>query len=145
MTKDVLVSIAGLQFEAQEEEAIEMISAGDYYFRNGKHYVLYDELQTDSPEYASTVKCIIKMNNQQIEVIKKGPSAAHMIFELGQTHMTLYSTPYGDLMMGITTKSLTLTESEDLIKVNLTYALDVNYQFASDCTLSIEVKPRGRG
>ena len=44
MTKDVLLSISGLQFAARDEEdvePIEVITAGDYYKKNGKHYILY--------------------------------------------------------------------------------------------------------
>ena len=43
MTKDVLLSISGLQFAAQDEEdvePVEVITAGDYYKKNGKHYIL---------------------------------------------------------------------------------------------------------
>ena len=39
MTKDVLLSISGLQFAAQDEEdvePVEVITAGDYYKKNGK-------------------------------------------------------------------------------------------------------------
>ena len=48
MTKDVLVSISGLHTdvmqEAEEEnEAIEVVNPANYYFRNGKHYIVYDE------------------------------------------------------------------------------------------------------
>ena len=38
MTKDVLLSIKGLQIgENEQNDTIEVISPGDYYFRNGKH------------------------------------------------------------------------------------------------------------
>jgi uncharacterized beta-barrel protein YwiB (DUF1934 family) len=139
MTKEVLVSIAGLQYENEGDEAIEMISIGEYYFRNQKHYVIYDELLEGSENVTSTVKCTIKMTDKQIEVIKKGPAAVHMIFELGQNHMTYYATPYGDLMIGITTKAICLQESDDLIEAKLTYAIDMNYQFVSDRNLTIKI------
>lgn len=39
MTKDVLLSIKGLQIgENEQNDTIEVISPGDYYFRNGKHF-----------------------------------------------------------------------------------------------------------
>ena len=46
MTKDVLLCIQGLQFEeeAQNDEEldkIETICAGEYYYRNNAHYILY--------------------------------------------------------------------------------------------------------
>ncbi len=47
MTKDVLLSISGLQFAAKEEEdvePVEVITAGGYYKKNGKHYIMYDEV-----------------------------------------------------------------------------------------------------
>ena len=40
MTKDVLVSIKGMQFmgiEDEPDEPIEIITNGNYYFRNGSH------------------------------------------------------------------------------------------------------------
>ena len=82
------------------------------------------------------------MSAKQIEVIKKGPAAVHMIFELGQNHMTYYSTPYGDLMIGVTTNSIRLKETENLIEAQLTYALDMNYQFVSDCNLTIKISAK---
>jgi uncharacterized beta-barrel protein YwiB (DUF1934 family) len=139
MTKEVLVSIAGLQYEIEGEEAIEIISAGEYYFRNGKHYIIYDEMLEESESMTSVVKCTIKMTEKQIEVIKKGPASVHMIFELGQNHMTYYSTPFGDLMIGITTKTISIQEEEGLILAQLTYALDMNYQFVSDCNLTVKI------
>lgn len=143
MTKEVLVSIAGLQYEIEGDEAIEMISTGEYYYRNHKHYVIYDELLEESESITSTVKCTIKITEKQIEVIKKGPTAVHMMFELGQNHMTYYSTLFGDLMIGVTTKSIHLQESDDLIEAQLAYALDMNYQFVSNCNLTIKIKRKG--
>ena len=44
MTKDVIVSINGLQIARQNEESepIEVITAGDYYKKNDKNYIIYD-------------------------------------------------------------------------------------------------------
>ena len=143
MTKEVLVSIAGLQYEQEGEEAIELISAGEYYFRNGKHYVIYEELLEEQEGGATaTVKCTLKLSEKQVEVIKKGPTAVHMIFELDQNHMTYYSTPYGDLMIGITTNSIQMKENENTMEIEINYGLDMNFQFVSDCKLTIKIKPR---
>ena len=46
MTKDVLVKISGLQFaEDQDNGPVEIITTGNYYKKNGKHYILYDDVQ----------------------------------------------------------------------------------------------------
>ena len=50
MTKDVIVSISGLHMDMMstafkdEEDAIEVVTPANYYCRNGKHYILYDEV-----------------------------------------------------------------------------------------------------
>ena len=45
MTKDVLVTVKGLQsIEAGEPEEVEMVSRGDYYYKNGHHYIFFDEV-----------------------------------------------------------------------------------------------------
>jgi len=48
MTRDVLISIKGLHnvndtesSQAEEDDEVELISPGRYYFRNEKHYVEY--------------------------------------------------------------------------------------------------------
>ena len=49
MTKDVLISISGLQFAGGENsEPVEVITSGSYYKKNGRHYILYDEVAEDT-------------------------------------------------------------------------------------------------
>lgn len=44
MTKDVLLSIRGLQFEGENDASdLETITAAEYYKKNNHHYVIYDE------------------------------------------------------------------------------------------------------
>ena len=51
MTKDVLLSIKGLQIgENEQNDTIEVISPGDYYFRNGKHFFMYEEVMEGQKE-----------------------------------------------------------------------------------------------
>lgn len=53
MTKDVLVSISGMheeivavtpEVEEDENEAIEVVTPATYYLKNGKHYIVYEEV-----------------------------------------------------------------------------------------------------
>lgn len=40
MTKDVLITIRGVHTLDHEDNDVEMIVRGDYYQKNGKHYIL---------------------------------------------------------------------------------------------------------
>ncbi len=46
MTQEVLLTLKGLQFNQKEEDdgQIETVVVGDYYKRNGRHYVIYEEV-----------------------------------------------------------------------------------------------------
>ena len=53
MTKDVLVSISGKHIDIMNEPAqgfetgddsIEVVTPANYYCKNGKHYIIYDEV-----------------------------------------------------------------------------------------------------
>lgn len=142
MTKEVLISISGLQFDLNSEEPVEVISVGEYYERNGKHYVVYEELQMDDPASQEVTKNTIKISENQVDIKKKGISNVHMIFELNKKNITYYNTPYGDLLIGLYTTALKQSKSEEEIVIGLEYALDINSNHISDCSISIRITPR---
>ena len=44
MTRNVMISIRGLQFlEDETDDNIETVQQGEYIFRNGSHILLYEE------------------------------------------------------------------------------------------------------
>lgn len=136
MTKDVLITVSGLQFETQEDEAVEVISRGEYYFRNGKHFLVYDEPVGDEDENS---QCVIKISGRAVEVSKKGAINVHMLFEKDVSNMTYYTTPLGDMLIEITTHEIVWEEKEDSMYLKLTYALEMNYQHISECELTVQV------
>nr|WP_294484565.1 DUF1934 domain-containing protein [uncultured Anaerosporobacter sp.] len=139
MTKDVLVTIAGLQYELESEEPIEVITAGQYFCKNEKHYVLYDEILDESNEVC---KNRIKIGTDMVEILKSGASNVHMVFELGKKNLTYYNTPFGSLLIGIDTTKIVCSESEEAIELNIEYGLEVNYSHVSDCSITVKVTPK---
>ena len=125
MTKDVLLSISGLHYdvagvtEEDENEPIEVITPAAYYFKNGKHYVIYDEVVEGMP---GTIKNKIR------------------IAEDGKLEMTEYETPYGELLVGIHTKEMTVKSEEKIIDVHVNYELDVNGEMVADCNIEMNIK-----
>lgn len=145
MTKDVLISISGLHMgvndvENEDEEPIEVLSPGSYYFKNGKHYVFFEEVAEGVP---GVTKSQIKWQGEAyLEVSKKGISNMHMIFEKNKKNRCYYDTPYGQLNLGIYMTEMMVDEKEDDISIHATYSLDVNFEPISECTIRINIKPR---
>ena len=135
MNKEVIISISGLQLDAGTEEPIELMTTGDYYLKNGKHYVIYDELTDDS----QVVKNRLKISPKVVEVTKKGASSSHMVFERGKENLTYYDTPFGSLLLGINTSKIDLEEKEDSMALHIDYGLSINSDHVSDCSIDVSI------
>ncbi len=141
MTKDVLVTISGLQIMsmAEDSEPVEVITAGDYYKKNNKHYVIYDEV---TEGFDGTTKNIIKLQEDCVDITKRGITNVHMIFEKNKKNITCYQTPFGNLMLGIDAKNISIKEDEHDISVNVEYALELNYEHIADCTVKMAIQSK---
>lgn len=139
MTKDVLVDVSGLQVEIDSEEPIQLMTTGSYYLKNGKHYVLYDEMTEDS----QIVKNVLKFTGQKVELTKKGDGNSYMMFEAGKENLSYYDTPFGSLLLGITTSKIDFTEEEDSLKLHIDYGLSINSDHVSDCVIDVSIRSTG--
>lgn len=145
MTKEVFIRIVGFQnpvgeVEDKDNEPIEVVHTGTYYYKNGKHYVFYEEA---TEGIKGITKAQIRwQENGILEVIKKGIANSHMIFEKNQRHTCDYQTPFGSLDLGILTKRMSCKEQENILEVAAEYNMDVNWDPVAECMIRIHVTPR---
>ena len=140
MTKEILLSIKGLQFlEDNNEDEIEVITTGTYFQKDGRHYIKYDEVMEG---LEGKIQNLIKINGKSMEVTKRGLSNVHMVFEENKKNVTYYDTPFGNLLVGIAATNIDLNESKDIIDVKVDYALEVNYEHLADCTISMNIQAK---
>lgn len=139
MTKDVLVAISGLQFDTQDNEAVEVITPGEYFLKGSKHYVLYEDVLEEDH---SVTKNTLKISENQIDILRKGAVSVHMTFEENKNNITYYNTPFGQLLVGINTYKIQKKIEENQIEIIINYGLDVNYSHVSDCEIKIHVKEK---
>ncbi|PWJ50306.1 DUF1934 domain-containing protein [Faecalicatena contorta] len=147
MTKDVLVSISGLHMDTLsgmlngDEEAIEVLTPGNYYCKNGKHYVIYDEVMEGMH---GTIKNRIKITGtDSVEIMKTGLSNTHMVFEKNKKNITYYQTPFGQMLIGVKTRNMEINVTEENIDVSVDYELDINYEPLADCKIKMEIYAKG--
>ena len=137
MTKDVLITIRGVHTLDHEDNDVEMIVRGDYYQKNGKHYILYEEILEGAEE---RVKNVIKISPSSMDIIKKGVTNSRMLFEKNKKNLSCYSTPVGNLVIGIQANHFYVEEQENSIKVNVDSSQDINYEHMSDCRICVDVQ-----
>ena len=141
MEKDVLIHVRGLQMTdpGAGDEPIEIVVPGQYYYRNGSHYLRYEEMFED---FSQPTVNYIKMSPKGMEVQKKGLVNVSMVFEQGKKNMTYYTTPFGTFQMGIAATGLELSATEECIDMKVDYALDMNEEHVADCYLTVRAQPR---
>lgn len=150
MTKEVLVSISGkhigiISDPAAGHEAgddnIEVVTPASYYCKNGKHYIIYEEVLEGM---AGTIRNRIKITGtDSIEIMKSGASNSHMIFEKNRKNQTYYRTPYGQMLIGVNTKNMEVRVDDNNINVRLDYELDVNHEPLADCEIKMNIMSKG--
>lgn len=138
MTREVLIRISGLQMMASEDEAddVEMITKGDYFQKNGKHYIIYDEVMDG---FEGNIRNTVKISPEVLDIRKQGVANAHMVFERDKKNMTRYATPMGDMMVEVSTNRILVDEKEDSLKVSVEYSLGINYEHVSQCNITMDV------
>lgn len=155
MTKDVLVSISGHHIDIMAEQGdkaealeydgdeIEVVTPANYYYKGGKHYIIYDEVLEGM---AGTIRNKIKITgSDSVEIMKSGASSSHMIFEKNRKNQTYYRTPYGQMLIGVNTRNMQVNVEDDRINVLVDYELDVNHEPLADCKIRLDIIPKNSG
>lgn len=138
MTGKVVLTITGLQFDGTDNTEYTSSFTADYYERNGKRYVVYEET---CEGFRQSTKNIIKFSEKKVEVSKKGIVNVVMMFEENKRNLTNYRTPYGDIIMGIETSVIRFIDTNEHIRVDAEYDLELNHEHQADCKISIDIRP----
>lgn len=140
--ENVLVSISGIQFGEDNEGAIEITNKGKAFVKNDTNYVMFEEVLEG---FDGTVKNLIKYKDGYVSVTKKGVVNVNMEFQESKKSMNCYATPYGDIMMGIDTKSIEILHEKDSVLIEVNYSLEANYEFLANSRVKIAIRPQKEG
>lgn len=138
MTKRVWVAISGVRYADGEGEDVEMAAAGEYFEKDGISYVRYDE-----DEGTDTVRSMIKLRPDCMEIVKKGAVNTTMIFQQGKNTLASYMTPAGELFMEIRTGRLEVYKDNGTLEAETEYSLMINGQHVSDNRIAVRVSAAG--
>ncbi len=142
MPQDVKLKIHGTQKHGEEEnDDVEVVCIGKMYDSDGFMCITYDEVIEGEPNgLVETATNMVKIRDDQVEVIKNGQMKSHLIFVPNQATFSYYSTPFGELEVSVHTKKLEKTEQEKGFRLVIQYDLDLNHNFISSCMVDIEVE-----
>ncbi len=139
MEKQYLIDIIGTQLIDNQEETITLTTACSYTNKNNKYYIVYDEYDDDdtSEKITSTLKV---EGEQKVTLIKSGKRNARLVLEKDKRQQCLYSTEFGNLIVGVSTTSILSSLNNDGGTLDISYSLDINSGLSSINNISIKVR-----
>lgn len=140
MTKEVNLIIKGSQkYATHQDNDLKTKAAGEYYFRNGCHYVLYEE---QAEGFTQSTKSMLKLKGDCLEMTRKGLVNTTMVFDRTKETATNYKTPFGEFFLGIHTRTLRVLEEENAIRAEVEYTLSADGAHMADCRISIQISSK---
>ena len=118
--KDAVVKITDRHVQDGEEYTCELTTGGSLDFRPDGFTVVYNE--TDEELKGCCTE--LKYSNGTIVMTRTGKYNTELIIEKGVRHNCAYSTPYGELMVGITATDFESRKQGTLLRLRMNYTVD---------------------
>ncbi len=137
--KDVLINIKGVQGIDDDTDTIEFITDGRFGIKNGSYYISYDESgMLDSKEPVKT-HIYIKPDNSVV-LQRTGSVKSKILIEKGKRNNCFYSTPIGELTIGVFGEKLEYSLNELGGNIKLMYTIDSDLRLISRNEVNISIK-----
>ena len=140
MTKEIILTISGLHAtDGETDDPVEVMSPGQYYFKNGKHYVVYDEVMEGID---GVVKSTLKFTEDQVELFRSGAASTRMVFQKQQEHLAVYQTPMGPLSISLYTEDIISDFREEWMDLEIIYSLKTEGIVLTESTVRLNICPK---
>ena len=138
MSKKVIISVKGTQaMEDVESEDVELITEGEYSYRNGRGTFRYEESEMTGMDGTTTV---FKFSPEEVVISREGTVSSRMVFVEGRRNIFLYETPFGSATIGIDTHKITNTLNEQGGELNIAYSLYFEQMLVSRNQFLVKIK-----
>lgn len=137
--KNAIIKITDRHLQDGEEYTSELTTAGEYELTEDNCRIVYKE--TDE----ALLDCVTTLTvegGKKISMVRSGRYNTEMIIELERRHSCYYSTPYGEMLMGIYCKFIENNIGESGGTLRFAYTIDFNNVPASENELLISVAPK---
>ncbi len=139
MMKDVFISIKGVQGIDDNTDTVELMTDGRFGYKDGEFYISYDESQMlDSGEKVLTQ--IFLKSDDSLVLQRKGSINSKMLIEKGNRNTCFYSTPHGDLVIGIFGECIEHNLTEKGGDITLKYTIDSDLRLISKNEVNISIR-----
>lgn len=126
--------------DGTEKDRFELETLGDFYEKNGKFYIIYEETELTGFKDTTTT---VKISHEAVLLTRKGGVDSRMEFELNKKRLCNYNTPYGAIPVATELSELSCSLNNFGGGVKIKYSLDFNNEKFAVNTLDITVEMKG--
>ena len=143
MEKEVVISIKGVQkYEGTAPDTMELVTKGRL-SRVGESYTLsYQESELTGLEGTLTT---IQVDGGQVTLMRVGEFNSQLVFQEGRRHLSMYNTPYGAMSIGVNTRHLMASLTDQGGDIEVDYTIEVDHALTGRNVFRINVKESESG
>ena len=138
MIKDVIIDIKGIQGIDDDSDVIEFTTDGRFGIKDGEFFISYDDGQM--LEECLEVKTTIFIKPDSVVLQRNGAIKSRMVIEKGVRNTCFYSTPHGNMVLGIYGENVDCNLSENGGSLKMSYNIDSDLKLVSRNEVSIKIR-----
>lgn len=136
--KQVMISIHGYQtYEGAQDDSMSLLTEGTLTQTEDGYQLRYEETELTGMEGTTT---IFQIQGPRVTLVRMGSVCSQMVFEEGRRHHSLYSTPYGNLEVGVSTTRLQSTLDARGGRLEIDYSIEIDHALAGCNAFRISVR-----
>lgn len=133
-----LIEMKSIQSIYDDKTETELITAGKFSIKDGCYVISY--LDSEATGFEGSETSVSVTGNKYASIVRRGTSSSDLVIEPGKRHHCHYSTPYGDMVVGIYTHAIENELDENGGRLYMKYTIDINTSYMSDNEIIMNVK-----
>lgn len=143
MTKEVSILLKNIQtFDDGHRDTTEARLEGQYFVKNNKQYILYEECD---PDTKTITKNTLKFDADTVELSRRGTVKSTMTFCTGTEDLAEYLSPFGSTHFHVFTHELSVECTENRIRFRIQYDLSQDETLICRNKMSVSVTSAANG
>lgn len=121
MTEERLLKIRDVSSDGTDTDTVEMETTCRYYGDDKNYTIEFEELFAEDMKSSTVLRV---KDGKCAHLLRRGSINTELIIEKGVRHNCAYSTPYGELMVGITATDFESRKMGTLLRLKMNYTVD---------------------
>lgn len=137
-SENFVIEMKSIQSIYSDKTETELITSGKFR-RSGENFLI-SYLDSEATGFDGSETEITVTGNKFASIIRRGTSSSDLVIEPGKRHHCHYSTPYGEMVIGIYTHAIENKLSENGGSLYMKYTIDINTSYMSDNEIIMNIK-----